>query len=102
MNREAIRIHYQKLVEQIADQYSHYDVPPDVQHYYLLCEILSLACFDKFIDRYGAQPIDIDFAQIGKEDYLNLGPIDKFEREVCELWIKHLSRMKRTDHLRLL
>ena len=102
MTRESIRLHYQTLVEQISEQYSHYDVPPDVQHYYLLCELLTLACFEKFVNRYGMQPIDIDFAQIGKDEYLNLGKLDPFEREVCELWAKNLSQLDKRNNLRLL
>ncbi len=93
---EEIRGNYLKVISRIEADWGEYDVPPDVQNYYLLSELIALGNFDSFISRYGRIPIDPDFAGVGKSEFLGLGDLSNFEIEACELWNQFVSKIENT------
>ena len=92
MNNYEIQRTYLKLTSFIENKWADCHVPPDVQNYYLLAELIATGKFELFLEKYGALPIDADFAEIGKSEYLGQGTLTNFEAEVCELWNKFVNR----------
>lgn len=100
MDREQIRQKYVEITSQIENSFAGYDVPADVQHFYLLCKLIALGSFERFIRCYGRFPIDADFAAVGKSDLLQMGHLSDFERDVCAIWERHLQDLERQDQSR--
>lgn len=84
---------YERLTNVIEDKFSGSEIPLDVQMFYLIVSLISLQSFKRFYQRYGAIPIDPDFAEAGKVEWLNLGPLTNFERESCTLWNRHVKEI---------
>lgn len=95
MNRQEITQKYQKLCAYIEDRFSGGDIPMDVQIFYLTCELISLQNFRSFYKRYGGIHLDPDFADVGKQEWLNLPPLTEFERDSCILYNRFVNENDR-------
>lgn len=91
---------YQQLAARIADDWSGHHLPPPVMHYYLLVELIGLASFEKFFESYGLQPIDARTADQGKDEFLNLGSLTRFELDSIELLAVRIDEQESTSRIR--
>lgn len=101
MNKSEIQAQYRAVATKIEEIFAHVTVPMDVMHFYLLVELIAISDFRVFEGRYGRAPIDVDFARIGKDEYLNLGlALTTFETEAASLWNDHVAQLERKDQVR--
>lgn len=85
---------YQQLAARIADDWSEHHLPPPVMHYYLLAELIGMGSLETFTDAYGPQPIEARIADQGKDEFLNLGSLTRFELDSIQLLMTHVSEKK--------
>lgn len=94
MNETQLINKYQKIMVQIEERFTAYaDIPVDVQIYYLLASLISLQSFKRFYQRYGAIELDPDFAEAGKVEWLNMGPLTAFEKQTSQLWSRYCAQV---------
>jgi hypothetical protein len=93
MSEYEIVTKYERLTSVIEDKFSGSEIPLEVQMYYLIASLISLQSFKRFYQRYGAIPIDVEFAEVGKIEWLNLGPLTTFESESAGLWNRYVKEI---------
>ena len=98
MNETQLITKYQKIMSQIEDRFTAYsDIPVDVQMYYLLASLIALQSFKRFYQRYAAIELDPDFAEAGKVEWLNMGPLTAFEKQTSLLWSRYCAEIINQD-----
>ena len=99
--RESIQAYYRIHAEALSEEYSYQEVPADIQHYFLLAELISIGSLEIFQDQYGPIPIDDKFALAGKNKYFkaNDQKLTEFEIQVCDMWYIFSQSNKRSLRL---
>ena len=77
----SLQSEYAILREKIENLWSDQHLPQCVLQFYLLVDPIATRDLNSFINRYGAQTVDVNLAAEGKEDYLGLGLLNEFEIE---------------------
>jgi hypothetical protein len=87
--------YYRKLMAKIEEEYASLDLPREVQHYYILCTLITVQSLERFYKQFPGFKIDVYEAECGKVDYLNLGPLTRFEQDTIEIWSEYLIQRSR-------
>lgn len=102
MKTEDIQKKYERLVYEIENRFSDSDVPQPIQHYYLLCSLISARSFEKFYKNYGKAFIDDFVAAVGKDEYLGIDLLDDFEIETIVFWRKFCNERRNQPQIQKL
>ena len=97
MTPQEVQREVHRRISIIEDEYSQgQHVPPEVQSYYRLCELIALRSVSEYLRRYPGLPIDIESADSAKRDF-GWGAISSFEKESAEFLNSEIERRERNE-----